>query len=71
MAKVFCLDCHSRVFGSKYFMVKNELWEKYGVGKKFLCINCFENRLVRKLNKSDFGNKSFNLISKYFKKRKE
>jgi hypothetical protein len=53
MAKTHCLDCQSKITANKYFMVKNDLWEKYGVGEKFLCVICFENRIGRKLNASD------------------
>ncbi|GHB45636.1 hypothetical protein GCM10008106_28330 [Mongoliitalea lutea] len=37
----------------KGFMVLNELWEKFGVGKNHLCMDCFEKRLNRKLTKDD------------------
>lgn len=53
MAKKSCLDCQSKVTATKYFMVTNNLWGKYGVGKNHLCMECFEKRLGRKLNKND------------------
>lgn len=36
-----------------YFMVKHELWKQWGVGRKLLCMDCFEKRLGRKLTKDD------------------
>jgi len=33
--------------------VTTELWEKYGVGEKMLCIGCMEDRLGHKLTKED------------------
>jgi hypothetical protein len=53
MAKNYCLDCGSKVPATKYFMVTNDLWDKYGVGNNHLCMGCFEKRLGRLLNKSD------------------
>lgn len=37
----------------RYFMVHDHLWEKFGVGMDFLCIDCFEKRMGRKLEASD------------------
>jgi len=37
-----------------YFMVKKNLWEKFGNGDKMLCINCFEKRMGRSLEIEDF-----------------
>jgi hypothetical protein len=34
-------------------MIKDELWKKYGVGYRMLCMDCIENRLGRKLQKDD------------------
>ena len=53
MAKNYCLDCKSRIMSKGWFMVKDPLWEKYGVGENFLCIDCFEKRMDRKLEASD------------------
>lgn len=36
-----------------WFMVKNDLWEKYGQKKEFLCLDCFEKRMNRKLTAKD------------------
>lgn len=53
MVKRYCKDCQKRIVSTNYFMVKNDLWEKFGVGKGLLCIDCFEARLGRKLIASD------------------
>ena len=67
MSKLYCIDCKSKVFASKYFMVTNDLWEKYGDGKNHLCINCFEKRIGRQLNRTDllkcFVNENVNSIT--------
>lgn len=47
----FCVDCDC--FNSDIFTVIDSLWEKYGVGKKQLCIHCFSKRLGRPLHVSD------------------
>ena len=53
-------------------MVKDSLWEKFGENENFLCVDCFETRLGRKLKVSDltdcFVNKNVNpYIVKIFK----
>jgi len=49
----FCFDCQKKIKPVRYFMVHDPLWEEFGVGRDFLCVDCFEKRLGRKLNKSD------------------
>jgi hypothetical protein len=34
-------------------MVHDQLWEDFGVGEGYLCWDCFEKRLGRKLQKED------------------
>ncbi len=51
--KKVCFDCQSKISTTKYFMVTNDLWEKYGVGEKHLCMDCFQIRLGRPLKKTD------------------
>jgi hypothetical protein len=67
MAKFHCFDCQNGIKPSRYFMVNDHLWEKYGVGKNFLCMSCFENRLGRKLTGFDltkcFVNEKINPIT--------
>ena len=53
MAKNHCFDCEKRILPKGWFMVKNDLWQKYGVEDKFLCMDCFEKRIGRKLEASD------------------
>lgn len=50
-----CVDCGKDTSADSrdYFMVKDELWDKYGVGRKLLCVGCFEKRLGRKLRRED------------------
>ena len=35
-------------------MVKDSLWERFGVGNGMLCLQCLEQRMKRKLLKADF-----------------
>jgi hypothetical protein len=50
MPKFYCFDCKEKIKPSRYFMVKNTIWEEYGVGKNFLCLDCFKKRLGRELS---------------------
>jgi hypothetical protein len=36
-------------------MVKDHIWEEFGVGKGMLCVECFEKRLGRKLEPYDLS----------------
>lgn len=58
-----CLDCHidTRKEKSNFYMVHNHLWKEFGVGDRYLCWDCFEKRLSRKLNKEDFTDAICNL----------
>jgi hypothetical protein len=49
----FCFDCKDKIRPIKYFMVHKHLWEKNGVGTDFLCVDCFEKRLSRRLIATD------------------
>ena len=42
-----CVDCQKdcSVDDKDYYMVKKDVWEKYGVGKKMLCMDCLEERM--------------------------
>ena len=50
-----CADCGKDTSEDlkDYFMVRDNLWAEYGVGRKLLCMDCFEKRLGRKLRKED------------------
>jgi len=50
-----CVDCRKNCFhdDKDYYMIKNELWEKIGVGEKMLCMDCLESRIGRKLIEQD------------------
>jgi hypothetical protein len=49
-----CIDCGKNAqTGEEYFMVHDQLWEKYGAGNELLCISCFEKRMGRKLKSDD------------------
>lgn len=62
-----CADCKEIVlFGSKdYFMVNNDVWEKYGVRQELLCVGCFEKRMGRKLRYDDLTLCLLNIINPY------
>lgn len=50
-----CKDCgiDTKNDLKDFYMVKDQLWKEFGVGKGMLCIDCFEKRLGRKLAPSD------------------
>ena len=50
-----CVDCQKdcAVDDKDYYMVNNDVWEKYGVGEKMLCIECLEQRIGHSLTKSE------------------
>jgi hypothetical protein len=35
----FCLDGLEKIKASRYFMVNDSLWEKFGVHENFLCVD--------------------------------
>lgn len=37
-----------------YYMVKNEIWEQFGVKTRMMCIPCLEEKIGRKLTAEDF-----------------
>lgn len=53
--KWLCKDCGKDTFIERkdYYMVTHDLWYKFGVGNGMLCMDCIENRIGRKLTKSD------------------
>ena len=54
-ATFVCMDCNNKkYFYGDGYMAIDELWYKYGVGKKCLCLNCFEKRVGGELNRDDF-----------------
>lgn len=44
-------DCS--IDNKDYYMVTNEIWDKYGVGEGMLCMDCMEERIEHKLTKDD------------------
>lgn len=59
----YCYDCGMDLEEIKqYFMVKDHLWQKYGVGKNMLCMDCFEKKIGRRLLLDDFSYTSVNAI---------
>ncbi len=51
----FCFDCEKKIRPVKYFMVHDQIWENYGVGKDHLSVDCFKKRLGCKLIGSDLN----------------
>jgi len=50
-----CYECNRNLEEIKqYFMIKNHLWRSYGVGDNFLCMDCLEQRIGRRLLLDDF-----------------
>jgi hypothetical protein len=70
-----CVDCDydtspinplEKTRGYKnYYMVNNDLWAKFGVGRKMLCIPCLEKRIGREVTKQDFTDCMLNRDNKY------
>ena len=50
-----CKDCGKDCFidDKDYYMVKDEIWDKKGVGTDMLCMDCMEERIGHKLTKND------------------
>lgn len=59
-----CVDCKKDCFRDPkdYYMLKNEIWKVYGVGKGMLCIHCIETRLGRSLTKNDLVDFPINTV---------
>ena len=53
-----CRDCGKNTADDPkdYYMIRNDLWAKYGVAKGMLCMECIETRIGRKLTKKDLTN---------------
>lgn len=50
-----CFDCGIDVMKSgHWYIVHDHVWAVTGVGKGFLCIDCLERRLARRLTRDDF-----------------
>jgi len=59
-----CSDCgkDTIVDNKDYYMVSHEIWKKFGVGDKMLCMDCMEDRLCHKLTKEDISDCPLNTI---------
>lgn len=65
-----CIDCNIDCLGSydnNYYMLKDHLWKKFGPenGKGFICKECMEKRMNRKITIDDLNN---SIASKVFAK---
>ena len=38
----YCVDCNEEAWAN--YMVTDELWEEYGVGRRYLCLECYRKR---------------------------
>lgn len=63
-----CVDCkvHTLYIG-EYYMVHDSVWAFANLDAGMLCIACLEQRLERKLTKSDFTDFPINSSKIYFK----
>lgn len=64
-----CIDCGTSTFQKEYYMVWDRLWEKAGMDKGMLCIDCLENRLGHRLEVHDFTYAPVNYV--FFAKNAE
>lgn len=56
-----CVDCRINTWViNEYYMIRNNLWSKYGPQDGMLCIGCLEKRMGRKLTPNDFTNAPVN-----------
>lgn len=53
-ASQICDGCGCDVYDGSYYMAKDHIWRKAGVGKYQLCLDCLEYNLGRELKVSDF-----------------
>lgn len=50
-----CADCGVNTWMlDEMYMIRPELWNLFGAGKRMLCIGCLENRMERFLVADDF-----------------
>jgi hypothetical protein len=51
-----CSYCgENTILLDEYYMVRDDLWDRYGACDGMLCIGCLETRLGRKLTPADFN----------------
>jgi hypothetical protein len=48
------MPCTERSGRCEWYMVHNEVWERAGMKRGFLCIGCLEKRIGRRLRSADF-----------------
>lgn len=55
--KNLCVDCKKYALKdiADYFIVTDDLWKEFGVGRGLLCWTCFEDRIGRSFEKEDFN----------------
>jgi len=65
-----CVDCgkDTWVGNMDYYMIRLDLWDKYGVGDNMLCVKCIETRLGHKLTRDDITDCMLNHINDYTSK---
>jgi hypothetical protein len=65
-----CVDCGKDTWkdDKDYYMIKNDMWDKYGVGEKMLCMKCIETRLGHKLTRADITDCPLNRMNYYTSK---
>ena len=55
MNQVACRVCSVDTWElGEYYMVTDEIWKRYGIGRSMICIGCLEHRLGRELTSGDF-----------------
>lgn len=69
--KMSCHECHVDIRKDKtnFYMVQDQLWYEFGVGKGYLCLPCFEKRLGRPLVLEDFPDVTCNIRDNPFFKK--
>ena len=65
-----CVDCGRDTWkdDKDYYMIRFDLWNKYGVGEKMLCMKCIETRLGHKLTRDDITDCTLNHMNYYTSK---
>ena len=59
----WCPDCEEP--WPHHYMVKPELWAKYGTGKGVLCVRCLQKRMGRQLTPDDLLDVRLNEVAMY------
>lgn len=67
-----CHDCGEDIISThnvNHYMVKREVWKRYGIERGYLCLSCLEKRMGRQLIQDEVGTCSATRNNKVFIQR--